>query len=438
MRKWRLLIHPVLAALILSACGSTDTPPGGGPGLPDPDPDPEPGTCRVVVNDDITVMQTWENSASDCDYLLDGQITLSTQLTIEPGTTIVASSNALLRIADGGRLVAEGSESARISFVGLQGVPGSWYGLCFSGSHLESRLDHVDVFWAGGVWSGESSSCRAGIGGMFDGGGKVHITNSSVVGSYTTGIDATEFTLGDFSGNVLAGHNEYGLRVSPGNMGRLDATSNYSGNGYTMPDGSSAANGSQFVFLDSGRLDKPSEIQYWSALDVPYLVRRDEWPYATSAMFLAENSTVFVNPGTQFVMGEDALLVVEWGAVLALAGEPGKEVRFTGRPQVAGIWEGIWMNGGGLLADHVHMSHGGQADVLIQNAIITFWDTNVPSHCSHLRNVTLTDSATAGVSTDENYQDFVRLEAMSYARNASGDQLGGANGPPVLDGVNCS
>lgn len=385
-------------------------------------------------------MQTWVNSASDCDYYLAGRINLSTVLTIEPGTTIVAAGAARLSIGDGGQLMALGTEEEPISFIGQPGSPGSWYGLCFSGTHLESRLDHVDLFWAGGVWTGGSHVCRAGIGGVNPGGGPVHITNSRIVGSHTSGIDATRFTLGDFSGNLLAGHREYGLRVSPNNMGRLDDSTNYSGNGFTLPNGSSAANGSQYVFLDGGHLDIAAEIQEWSALDVPYLITRndDEFPYARSAVWLDADTRVVVNPGTEFTMGPDALIIVDWGSVLGLGGEAGNEIRFSGQVQSPGSWEGFWLSGGGLLADHVEMSHGGQSD-LIQNAILTFWSTNMPSHCSHLRNVTLRDSATGGVSVDDDYREFIHLESMSYSNNTGDDQIGDANGPPVLhEGVTCS
>lgn len=441
MRNWRFLSALTLSALLLAACGNvTEVTPTPDPTDPDPQ-EPEPATCAVTISDHIAVSDTWVNSASECDYYLVGRISLSAQLNIEPGTTIVAAKEAKLDIEDGGRIVAVGTAESPIRFIGQQAVPGAWYGLCFSGSHYESTFDHVEIYWAGGVWAHGSHVCRAGIGGVNKGGEAVNITNSRIIGSYTSGIDATRFQLGDFSNNVLAGHREYGLRVSPNNMGRLDETTDYSGNSVSWEDGSSAANGLQYVYLDSQVMDVTGGVQLWKPLDVPYYLRQDDFTYGTSALWLDANVIVQVEAGTHFVMGPgDVSLLVEYGSVLALAGEEGNEIVFSSELGAQGSWEGIWMAGGVMLADHVVFADGGQPDGLIQDAIVTFSNVGFPSNCSDIRNTTFRNSASSGVSVDDDYADFVHLDeaSLTFSNNADLDIKGVANGPPVIDGVSCT
>lgn len=404
---------------------------GGGPG-------PGPGTCRHTLSGNITTPSLLVNGGEGCDYLLEGSVRVTTELRVEPGTIVVAASDSRIVIDDAGRIIADGTAEERISFIGQVGVQGSWYGFCFSGTHLESVFNHVDIFWAGKVWTGGSQVCRAGIGSVNDGGEPVHITNSVIVGAYTTGIDATEIRLGNFSNNILAGHREYGLRTSPNNMGRLDDTTNYGGGGVTLPGGQNGANGRQFVFVNSGVLDIVGETQYWQPLDVPYTVDRDDFPYSTASLRIDEGSTAVLLPGTTMIMGPEALIMVEFDGILVLSGEPDDPVRLIGQPQMPGTWEGIWMYGGGLFAEYAEISFGGSESIVLEGNI-TFQRVYGPSHCSHLRNVTIRGSSTYGISVGDDYEPFVHLENMTYENNAWGDVHGDPHGPPVLnEGVSCS
>lgn len=426
-----------LFLMLLVGCG-TNSPGDSGPQDP---PGPGGSSCTHTLSSDVNMPTTLAPTGAGCDYLLSGRVRVNSALTIEPGTTIMTEPESMLDIDDGGRIVAVGTPDDRIEFRGSVAVQGSWYGICFSSSALESRLDHVDIFWAGGVLSGGSTVCRAAIGGTHGAGEPVHITNSRIVGSYTSGVDATELALGQFRNNLLAGHREYGMRVSPNNMGRLDASTNFGGTGATYEDGSSAANGKPYVALDSTVLDLVSvdnEFQLWVPLDVPYYVTRNEFPYATGAIFLGSNTATAVAAGTQFVMAPESLIVVEYGAVLILDGEEEAPVRFIGEAPGAGRWEGFWVYGGGVAADHAEISGAGIDDGLVMEAAITFSRVGGPSHCSHIRNTTITGSAAHGVSIDEYYEGYVRLDAMTYGDIALSNMVGENTGPAVLDGEQCA
>lgn len=378
-------------------------------------------------------------TGAECDYLLSGTLYVTSELSIDPGTTIVAASTSRIYVQDGGRLLASGTSDQRIEFVGQVAAQGSWYGICFSGDHLESRLDHVDIYWAGAVFAAGSHICRAAVGASGAGGEPVHVTNSLIVGAYTSGVDATRFTLGEFSRNVLAGHREYGMRVSANNMGRLDESTNFGGTDVLYPDGSSAANGKQYVALAPGTLDivdVEGEYQQWVPVDVPYLITEDS-PYNGSRLGFDEGTRTIVEAGTRFVMGPGTDVTVYWGAALGLAGTAEAPVRFDSEAPGPGRWDGFWMYGGGLLADHVVFTGAGNNEGLITRGAITFSRVYGPSHCSHVRNLTVRGSAANGVVIRDNHWEFVRIDDAMFVEVAGEWIVGENTGPAILAGESC-
>ena len=420
----------IISALVvlLAACASA----GG------PDPDPGPGSCTHTLSGNVTSRVVLAPTGAECDYLLPGRVRVSSDLVVQAGTRVRAAEGAVIMVEDGGSIQAQGTAEQRIEFVGAKAALGSWYGFCFGLGHRESWFDHVDEYWAGGVYSTASTSCRAAIGAFIPRGAPVHITNSTIVGSNTSGVDATEFTLGEFRNNLLAGHVEYGLRVAPGNVSSLDASSDYGAVGVRYPDGSSAANGQPYVFLSSGTQNNTDGVQVWRPLDVPYYATRDEFPYNTTALFFEGGTETVIAAGTKVVMADGGLWIVEEDAFLRLEGAPEEPVVLTGETELPGAWEGIWMHGGGLLAEHAVIAYAGDDSALIIEGGVTFAHVGLPSHCSHLRDVTILGSASNGVYVDEYTEPYVRLESMTYTDVALEGQVGNPHGPAILAGVSCS
>jgi len=409
-------------SLVIAACG----------GAVGPDPDPGPGSCAHTLSGNVISHVVLAPSGAECDYLLTGTVRVSADLVVQAGTRVRAAEGALIIVEDGGSIQAQGTQEQRIEFVGAKAVRGSWYGFCFGLGHHESWFDHVDVYWAGGVFSPTTASCRAAIGAFTPRGAPVHITNSVIVGSHTSGIDATEFTLGEFRNNLLAGHVEYGLRVAPGNVGRLDASSNYGALNVPYPDGSSAANGRPYVFISSGTQDNSDGVQEWRPLDVPCYTTHYDFPYDKDALFFEEGTTTAILPGTEIVMADGGLWVVQESALLLLLGTPEESVVLTGDTEAPGAWEGIWVHGGGLVADNAEVAYAGDDSGLVIEGGVTFYHLGRPSHCSHLRNVTIRGSASNGVFVDDDTAPYVRLESMTYTDVALEGQVGNPHGPAVL------
>src|SRR5690554_133364 len=185
----RVVAVAVLTMLLLAGCGSTDPGSPRDPGSPDdpgPPQDPDAESCTYTLTEDVTMPTRLVATGAECDYLLSGIFYVSSELRIDPGTTIVAAPRSRIYVQDGGRLLSSGTSDERIEFVGQVAAQGSWYGICFSGDHLESRLDFVDIYWAGAVFQPSSDMCRAALGASYHGGEPVHVTNSLIVGAYTS------------------------------------------------------------------------------------------------------------------------------------------------------------------------------------------------------------------------------------------------------------
>lgn len=88
---------------------------------------------------------TW--TAAEGPYRLTGTLTIApgAALRLEPGTTVFLDPGVNLVVADGGRLLAEGTAEAPIRFARTPGGAGAWGGLTVNGSagSPESRLVHV-------------------------------------------------------------------------------------------------------------------------------------------------------------------------------------------------------------------------------------------------------------------------------------------------------
>jgi len=86
-------------------------------------------------------------TAAQGPYLVTGTIFISDgcTLTIQPGTTVYLAAGVNVVVADGGRLLAEGTATQRIHFAGPPGAGTSWGGLTIEGSagSPESRLAYV-------------------------------------------------------------------------------------------------------------------------------------------------------------------------------------------------------------------------------------------------------------------------------------------------------
>lgn len=98
----------------------------------------------LLLNERISTPSILENSAADCDYLVVGDVSYSSNLRIEPGTTVVFSRAASMEVST---LIAEGTDDSPILLRGANPSPGYWVGLTVDGNN--SSMRHMAIQDAG-------------------------------------------------------------------------------------------------------------------------------------------------------------------------------------------------------------------------------------------------------------------------------------------------
>lgn len=404
-RLWRSCLLLTGVALLLAACGQSSAP-------QDPDDgQPGPGTsgCRHVIDRHITIPTVLVNGPEECDYLVTDVINVTSHLEIEPGTVIEFEQDTHLIVSDSGSLWAAGTPEERITLRGQVNVIGFWYGICFD-TNRQSRLENVNLLNAGKVWTSTSTACRAGLSGMGGDGEPVDVIGTLVAGAQTTGVDATTFTLGEFSGNVFAANQEFGLRVDAAQLSRLDQATDYLGSSVDAP------NARPYVWT-GGSIEDRAVRHVWPRLHLPFFVGQDTSWYAT-AISIDEGTTVQVLPGTEFHFDTYGMLMVWDEATLEVAGTAEAPVVFTGTQAVPGAWEGIMVFDGTLLMEHAEVHWAG--DGHLRPAAISFGGMD-HTESSLLSNVLIQGSASCALRITLSAEPFVTVSEVTFENNADDD-----------------
>jgi hypothetical protein len=400
---FKLFLFSILTLLFV-ACGGSSSP--NTPNHPN-NPNTPDGECAVVVAEDITIPSLLANSSAECDYLFSGDLDVKSSLTIEPGTVVQFDQDARLSIDEAGSISAVGTAEERIVLEGRLEVQGFWQGLCF-GDSRESRLEYVDLLWAGKVRTGGSSVCSAAIGGVNGNGESVTIKNSLIAGSFTHGLDAQRVPLGEFTNNVFANNAEYGVRVDPDQVHKLDAESDYLGTSVNAP------NGKPYVYL-SGFLEGAGDTLTWRKLNAPYLAEED-FPYGTGKVNINDAVTITIEAGARFEFGPQSAINLFDGATLQTLGTAEAPVVFTGKEQTPGAWDGLFFQDSNGVLEHVQVSYGGAegGSILASGNIIL---SGVNGSDLTIRNSTISHSVTCGVTLDPERSSLEAVN-VTFADNA--------------------
>jgi hypothetical protein len=119
--------------------------------------------------------------ALSIDYHFMSSAELQTNLTIEPGVTLLFNSGKRLWVTASGALIANGSASEKIIFSGITSSPGAWNGIEFDSSSPENIINNAVV-----SHGGSSGGRKANIY-MFNS-SNLTLTNSTISDSQTWGV----------------------------------------------------------------------------------------------------------------------------------------------------------------------------------------------------------------------------------------------------------
>ena len=303
----------ILLLLVLIGCESTSE---------DNDPPPPSGdTCTNVLSGVINLPTTLVDTPSTCDYLLEGDLRVTSTLIIEPGVRVVATRSSSITV-EGADLIAVGTADKRIVFEGQEPLQGYWGGVALEDAR-PSRIEYVDIKDGG-------QSDRQASAGLFLRDVVVSLTNSSVSNSFVDGVYIdNDVELTSFANNRLYGNAFSGLFIDEATViPNLDKASDYLG--LERPNGRPYIN-LQRVFLSTF---STSEIS-WNKLNAPY--------YISSVMELS-NVVLTLEPGTELIFeGEgrtfDAHFVSSGG--LIAEGTAAEPIIFRGAEPGLDAWLGL-------------------------------------------------------------------------------------------------
>ncbi len=104
-------------------------------------------SSNTARSDTLSGSETW--SAANGPYLVGSSLTIPRDvlLRIEPGTSVYLTAGANLTVADGGRLLAEGTPEAPLWIGRPPNSPGTWGGIVVNGSATspETRITHAHI-----------------------------------------------------------------------------------------------------------------------------------------------------------------------------------------------------------------------------------------------------------------------------------------------------
>lgn len=314
--------------------GSTDTDSGIGnvSGAPDTGTGlPDASQCNETIESvRINAPVALVNSASPCDYYLKGSITLSSAVTIEPGTVFLAALGTSVFL-DSGQLTAVGTADAPIVFRGETALPGFWSGISMA-SLRPSRLEHVEIHDAG------DNSPGNGTAGLRISRSTIGITDVTVSNSYVHGASITSTTqLTAFARNRFVGNALSGLIIPAHLIERLDTASDYRG--------IDNENGDPVVTLGVDFNDLVDTT--WPAINAPYRI---------TYLAIGQNEKLTLAPGARLAMDTDATLNVLNDGQLVAEGTNDKPIEIAAAPGATGRWDTLQINGGHLRLQHARIT----------------------------------------------------------------------------------
>ena len=379
------------AVLFLSACQTPNQPPT--------DPPVGGGACAITVRQNITVPTLAQNSNSACDYFLEGQIYVTSTLTIEPGVVMKFAKDATLWV-DGGEIVAVGQPNARIVMQGFSPIQGYWEGITFGTQAGNTRLEYVDLMDAGQTCTiiGCPQGALRGYGG-----GQLSLKNSSVSNSYVNGAILGDWLVA-FSNNRFFNNRWHGLVIDADKVPLLDTGSDYLGTG--------KPNGDPYLALSVG--STVAHDAAWKKLNAPYKI----------SGYIELERTLTLQPGITILFGSrgeggGATLSIDRGGSLIAIGTTANPITFTRLPGTQ-YWGGITFDPYNTSTDtrfeYVNMSYGGDND-LVARAFINLYSAKVSVANSRFEN-----SLGSGINCVAQDAPLLTLGSGNvFAANAAGD-----------------
>ncbi len=288
--------------------------------------DPDEGTIEVqllggasnIITDDIDQDRTFANLFSDPtepDYFFDGSISVTGDISVEPGVTFAFEPGAVITVLDAGSINLVGTAAEPIVMTGTVETAGNWIGINIFSNNPRNEIRFAEIAF-GGNRLGSGQRFEANL--YVQSSGSLAISDTTITDGRGYGLVVEEGAiLSEFARNSFARNQEAPLQIPANLIGALDDDSTFSG-----------VNANEYIEVLASSIEDDA---MWSGQDVPY--RFD----GTSII----DADVVLLPGFAAEFESDAELRVSATGSLSAVGTADNPITFTGATEAVGFWRGV-------------------------------------------------------------------------------------------------
>ncbi|MGB5499149.1 MAG: hypothetical protein WBM77_09500, partial [Maribacter sp.] len=266
----------------------------------------------------------------------------------------------------------------------------------------ENRLEHVTVMHAGRSASGQSGE-KGAVQLSRDEDSSAAIVNCTITDNDGYGLFITdESDLEEFAGNTISDNEEAPVALYFNQMGALDTSSDYQGNGKN--------------YIEVRENEIESDIVNMPFLNVPYRFVESKRYNIKNALNIAAGNTLEFTNGAGFRLGEQASDCANTSGSLNATGTMGSPITFRGVTSGKGTWLGIGFNSSSPNNNLIYCSISGGGSSKMYNG--ADFAANVTLQCDSrvtIQNSTIADSGAFGIymlDDDAELEDFLENTIM--------------------------
>lgn len=362
---------------------------------------------------------TWKKLANNIPVLLNLDVIVDHQLTIQAGLVMEFGNDRFMRVQDAGVLMAAGNENDRIIFSGIEKSKGYWRGLYFyDAASLLNELRFVTIEYAGASnFSSSLTKCNIGIQSGFD---KTRLKMANVISRESAGngfkIEApAEVELLTFSNNQFTNNTLAGISLQAKYIKYLDENSLYK-----------QGNGQGYI-----------EIRYYANLtelltgDHMWRKPADESVYHILDNVLIDPGHLEIRPGVSMEFDIDKGLEVKANGKMTAQGTANEKIRFSSIRKEAGSWKGVSYNDSNSqlnIISHCEFEFAGSTEFYLRKGALHIY-TLFDKAKVEINNSSFSNSTGFGIV----FSKFSEITPVDYATNAGNTFIGLSEGDVFIE-----
>lgn len=304
-------------------------------------------TGPLTVGGNLKTQTRWKDRLIDPakpDYIVESDLHVATELSVDPGVTVAFSRNTALYLKYESMFSADGLAEQRIRFTGVKAEKGFWAGIATYSPSNTNKMAFVDVQYAGS--RGLLNSYKAGlsVSGANTDKAQITLTDCQFLDTDGYGLYVQEgVKLRSFARNTFKNNAEAGVLIDAYNATLLDPASTYTG-----------GNGRNVVEVLASAIRGTTDVA-WPAF-------ADKTPYRVLGNLAIEAGWT-LKPGVTVELARDAIINVNRDGYLSAKGTADQKITFTGSATTVGHWRGIMFYSTSNLnvLEHVELSGAGSS-----------------------------------------------------------------------------